>query len=124
MRDKRGWPAQERYCELPVLLRLLAALHFGVADFARLDQRRDAGMGQVVAVLVHAVSQAFALDPPLAAKLLVVLHAMLLHVLAWRAERRTSEAKDRNEANNETGTIGRHHQDPPLQTWTVFVSPV
>jgi len=56
MRDKRGWPAQERYCELPVLLGLLAALHFGVADFARLDQRRDAGMGQVVAVLMRAVS--------------------------------------------------------------------
>ena len=78
--------AQGRYCELPVLLGLLAALHFGVPDFARLDQRRNAGMGQVVAVFVHAVSQAFAFDPPLAAKLLLVLHAMLPHVLARRAK--------------------------------------
>ena len=100
---------------------LLAALHLGLADFARLDQRRDAGMGQAVAVLVHAVSQAFAFDPPLAAKLLVVLNAKLLHVLAWRAKRHATEAKDRNKANRPvrqdviTRTL-------PCKPFTVFVS--
>jgi len=49
---------------------------------------------------------------------------MLLHVLARRAKRRVAEAKDRNEPNHESCTIGRDHQDPPLQTWTVFVGRV
>src|SRR5262249_48637003 len=98
-----------------LLRRLLAAVYLCLAPVARLVQGGDAGVGEGVAVLVHAVAPGFALESPLPAELLVVLHAMLLNVLARRALRRADESENRYEADSETDTTRHHHETPPLQ---------
>jgi hypothetical protein len=51
-------------------------IHLGLRDLSGSNQRRDACVGQLVAVLAHAVFQTFRFEAPLMAILFVVVSTM------------------------------------------------
>ena len=92
----------------------LAAIDLFLADLAVLDQGIDTGLGQVVAIAVHAGAQARGFKPVLATILLVVVLASGLNRFADRlGVRRPGEASHRNRSDKQFRMIGNHQMASP-----------